>query len=462
MKAADYSKTESIVIDKLKYDPDMQAIIAQTPSVDAMTDAEKPIIIGKHKIVPWGDGNDLPSIVLDKIGKSDPLSANIDHNIKMMYGQGVKPYLSTVVDGVEKLDVCTDERVLAFMEENDIAGYFLEQCADMATFNLATPELILTRDLKSIYSLRHKEATFGRFGVADSSTGEIVKHFYSGQWADGKANESNIVVSEILNRHNPLGDLRNRIARRQYVTPRFMLNISFASPGRVYYPDPSYFSIFRSGSYDYSTMIWHFKRALMKNGLKTRYIIYVSDKYWDLIFAEEKVDRNNPEKVKDRKEAEFAKWRTFLSDEENAGKGMVVLKKMIPSGSTAIEEKYIVIEPVKSELKGGEFLEDSSEVANSINYATGVHPSLIGSPPGKNTGSMSGTDKRELFHIKSAMMAPYRDKLLRPLYIVKAYNNFPKNLVWRVMDYEFTTLDNNKSGKQTGVTGTSKQQNQEL
>jgi hypothetical protein len=81
-----------------------------------------------------------------------------------------------------------------------------------------------------------------------------------------------------------------------------------------------------------------------------------------------------------------------------------------------------------------------------------VHPSLIGSPPGKNNNSMSGTDKRELYHIKSAMMAPFRDRLLRPLYLVKAFNNFPANLVWKVVDYNFTTLDKNKSGKEEGST----------
>jgi hypothetical protein len=81
-----------------------------------------------------------------------------------------------------------------------------------------------------------------------------------------------------------------------------------------------------------------------------------------------------------------------------------------------------------------------------------VFPGLIGPQPGKSSGSMSGTDKRELFHIKLATMAPYRDRLLRPLYLVKAFNKFPANLVWKVVDFEFTTLDKNKSGKQETTT----------
>jgi hypothetical protein len=131
---------------------------------------------------------------------------------------------------------------------------------------------------------------------------------------------------------------------------------------------------------------------------------------------------------------------------------MMVMKKLIPSGNSAIEEKYIVIEKVEPGVKGGEFLEDSSEVNNTMSYAMQVFPGLIGPQPGKSSGSMSGTDKRELFHIKLATMAPYRDRLLRPLYLVKAYNKFPDNLVWKVVDFEFTTLDQNKSGKQQTTT----------
>jgi hypothetical protein len=443
---------EIIEVGNLSYLPDVQAIIAQGSSGDAFVDGDTPIIMGEHRVAPWGESNDMPSIVMEKIGKSDAVGSNVDHNIKMMYGQGVKPFMK-IVEGREIFyDECKDERVLKFYEENDITGFYLEQCADMAAFYNSFPEIILTKDLSEVYSLQHKEAAFSRWGVADKNTGNIIKHFYSSEWAEGKAGPANTTVSDVLNRINPLGDLRTRIDRRQVRTPRFIIPTYFPTPGRLYYQRPNWYSIFNSGSYDYSAMIWLFKKALMKNGLKTRYIIYVSDKYWDLIFTEEKIARNNPEKIKERKATEFEKFRKFLSDEENAGKGMMVMKKLIPSGNSAIEEKYIVIEKVEPGVKGGEFLEDSSEVNNTMSYAMQVFPGLIGPTPGKSLGSMSGTDKRELFHIKLATMAPYRDRLLRPLYLVKAFNKFPANLVWKVVDFEFTTLDKNKSGKQETTT----------
>ncbi len=444
------SSTEIITMGDISYMPEVAAVIVEGSSADAMHDADDPINVGKYRISPWGENNDMPQQVMAKIGAGDVVGSNLDFNIRCMYGQGVQPFLRFVENGKERLDICTDQAVLDFIEDNDVPGYFLEQCADMATFWNTFPEVILSRDLRQIVSLRHKEAAFSRWGVVDKKTGEIIKHYYAGKWEDG-AKEEDIIPSDVLNRVNPLADLRNRIDQRKAVTPRFILQLNFPSPGRTYYQMPPWWSIFRSGSYDYSTMIWKFKKALLKNGLRVRYVIYVSDKYWDLIFREEKIDQNDPKAVTERKTAEFEKFRKFLSDEENAGKGIMALKKIIPSGSTAIEEKMIQFEILDPKAKGGELLDDSSEVNNVISYGMGVHQHLIGTTPGKSGGSFSGSDKRELYMIKSALAAPFRDRLIRPLNLIKRFNGWPENLVWRVVDYNFTKLDDNKSGKEQGT-----------
>ena len=55
--------------------------------------------------------------------------------------------------------------------------------------------------------------------------------------------------------------------------------------------------------------------------------------------------------------------------------------------------------------------------------------------------------------IKAAAMMPYRDRLIRPLQVIKKFNKWPADLVFKVPDFEFTTLDKNKSGKQEVVPG---------
>ncbi len=434
-------------IDNITYLKGAETIVMQVPSIDSFEEPTTTVPLGDFRVSPWGDSNNLPAEVMALIEKSEVVSSNLNFNNLMTYGQGVKPYIRRKEGNKIVYDECDNQEVLDFFEQNDIAGYFLEQCIDVNTFGNVFPEIILTKDLSRVFSLRHKEATFSRWGVADKTTGEIFKHFYSSKWADG-ATVENTTVTDVLSRFNPYQDLITRIEKRKVTVPRFIIPINFPSPGRIYYQKPAYWSIFKSGSFDFSTMIWEFKKILLKNGLRIKYVIYISDKYWEYIFKEENINTSDPAAVKARKSEEMMKFQSFLSDDKNAGKGLMVLKKMVPSGSTAIEEKYITIETIKSDIKGGEFLEDSSEVSNIMSYAQNVHTDLIGSNPGRKGSSMSGTDKRELFMIKAAMMAPIRDRLMRPLYVVKKFNKWPDEIVFRVSDYEFTTLDKNKSGKQ--------------
>lgn len=439
-------------IDDIAYMPEAKAIFMMDEDTDAFEEPLSTIQIGNYRIVPRGDTNNQPEVVLKKIKHVEVVAQNLNFKIATCYAQGVKPMIR-IKDGDKfRLEECEDEKVNNFFEDNDIKGYFQEQCSDVQTFQDIFPEIVLTKDLKSIYSLRSKESTFSRWGVCDSNTGQIVKHFYSAGWHDGTANESNTVVTDVLNRYNPYQDLVNRIQNRKVSVPRFILQCSPQQPGKLYYQTPAYWAIFRSGWYDVARMIPAFKKALIKNGLSVRYIFYVSKKYWENIFREEKIDTNDIEKVKARKTEELERFRNFLSNAENSGKGLMAVKEMIAAGSSAVEEKYITVESIKVDIKGGEFLEDASEVHSILSYGMGVQSSLVASSFGKSSSNISGTDKRELFMINSALMQPTRDKLLRPFYLIKRFNNWPANLVFVVPDYDFTSLDNNKSGKELKTT----------
>lgn len=433
------------VFDNVTWLPGVDALVMTTSSSDLFEDAKTAETFGKHKIVPWGSDNMMPAHIIDNVGKSEVLSSGMLFNTSVLYGQGVIPKKKVVVGGKVEYHECTDTRVIDFFEDNDIPGFFLEQCTDMAWFHNVFPEIILDKGWNNIVSLRSKEATFSRWGVADTN-GMLTKHFYSAKWGDG-AQADNTPVTSVLNTYNPYLDLTTLAAKRKG-TPRFIIPVTFPSPGKMYYQRAPWWSVFNSGWFDYSTMIPEFKKALLKNGLSLRFIIYVSDKYWDILLNEKGINKNELEKVKAAKAAEVQRFQDFLSSHKQAGKGMVATKRLIPSGSSAIEEKYIEIVALPIDIKGGEYIEDSEEVSNIMSYAMGVHPSLIGSTPGKNKGSFSGTDKRELFMIKSAMMKPYRDRMLRVFNVIKRFNKWDKDTVFVVPEMEFTTLDKNKTGKQ--------------
>jgi len=193
--------------------PGTNAIIAQETSKDLFEEPTQPITVGDKRIVPWGESNNLPAEVMDMIEKSEVVGTNNHFNILMTYGQGIRPVIRRMEGGKAVYDDCKDKRVKAFWEDNDIPGYFLEQCSDLCTFLNTFPEIILTRDLQEVYSLRHKEAVYSRYGVADKK-GNIVTHYYSAKWKDGVSNSDDMVITDVLDRYNPYLDLKTRVIKK--------------------------------------------------------------------------------------------------------------------------------------------------------------------------------------------------------------------------------------------------------
>ena len=189
------------------------------------------------------------------------------------------------------------------------------------------------------------------------------------------------------------------------------------------------------------------KRAILKYKLGVKYIIYISPRFFE---AQEKLNGIAQDDTKARIELRnklVKQINDTLAGEENAGKTIVALKEMLPTGNSVSEEKMITVETIKNDISS-EYLDDYETGANVISYAMGVHPSLIGAVPGKNSNSLSGSNIREIFLMKQALTFPMIDRAMRIFSVVRKINNWDDNIRVVVPEYIFTTLDQNKSGKQ--------------
>jgi hypothetical protein len=184
----------------------------------------------------------------------------------------------------------------------------------------------------------------------------------------------------------------------------------------------------------------------MTNQIAVKYIVSLAPGYFIEIFKREKItdDKKQLERIK----KEYADIKKFLKDSENAGKSIITMQKFDPKGQPYPMIKIDIVNSGKKE--GGDYIEDSEEVSNIISYGMLVHPSLVGASPGKNK-NISGTEARELFILKQAMLKPFRDRILRPFYLIKAINNWPHDLHFVIPNQELTTLDNNKTGSITKI-----------
>lgn len=420
---------------------------------DFLKPAEEPIDVADYKaIVPWGTSNDLPDKIIEKVRKADVVQANLFFNIAVAYGQGIKPMLKEVVDGVatfKELDPADSKmkEILDFFENNDIDSFFLEQVTDMVMFFNVFPEIILNEAGTKVVSLRHKEACFSRWGSIDKKNTSITRHYYCAKWNDSPTKDD-ITETVVLDRFNTVLSLQENKKASKKGQYRYIIPIHMPTPGRTYYQTPYWWSIFESGWYDFLVMIPKIKAALLKNQLGIRYIIYLHPQYMEDILKYDNIDPNDKVAVEKRIKEEYQAIQDFATGEESAGRGLISFKNYRAVASGIVEEKQIEIVPLVHDIAGGELIADSEEVSNIISYAMQVHSSMIGSTPGKNKGSFSGTDKRELYLMKQGMMAPFVNRVMRPLYVIKRFNKWDERIVFVNSKLEFTALDTNKTGQQ--------------
>jgi hypothetical protein len=452
------SKTIIVLGDNSAYLPGVKAAVSIAKSSrNFMADPEtlpQPVNI-KNKpylgIVPWGENNTLPSDTIAKIYANPVVSSGIEFNIRAVYGAGIAYGNKEIVNGKETFTPRNDvPEINAFLEENDINGYLLEQATDICCFYNVFPEIIFNRETpRKIVGLSSKEATFSRWEVMDPATAVIAHHFYSAKWGGQVDLEKDIDISVVLDNRWPLRDLRIRIGllpndkgeKKDLQEYRFIIPLGFPTPGRSYYQKPYWFSIFESGWYDYSCKIPEFKNALMDNQMVIKYHVELSEDYFPRIFAEEGITADADKKTRIKKE--YTDLNRFLGNQKNSGKSVISFVRYSPEGKELRRMKINVLE---NNFKGGEYLDDSEEASNIMSYALGVHPSLIGSSPGK-AKTINGTEARELWIIKQALMKPIRDRLLYPLYLIKAINGWPEEIHFAIPNIMLTTLDEGTGSK---------------
>lgn len=437
---------------------------------------------GPVKVVHWGDNNNFPSDLREKINPSVETSSNLLFNILATFGDGIKPVMM-IVAGTEKKFVDVEiyemvmlraiaaetnddikalltaqledfrkskDEIITFFEENNMTRYYLEQCTDLHWFYNIFPELVSNRESgekRKIVRIHSKEATFSRWSEMNAK-GKIEYHLYSAKWGDNAKTKEEIFATPVLDFNNPADDLRERWIEEKSIpydkrNNSWIVPVTFPTPGRNYYARAYWYSIMESGLYDIAVSVPELRKTIIKNQTIINWMIYVSEDYFPEIFKRENITKEKDQKkrIKD----EYQNWEAMLKGEKNAGKSIVVYKKKTLNGE---EIKLLEFVPMDNKLKSSDYINEGEDVSNAIAYAMLIHPSIVGAAPGKSK-TINGTEARELFIIKQTLLDPYRYLMLQPLYVTKAINRWPKLLHFIVPHKELTTLDKSKTGNIT-------------
>ncbi len=396
---------------------------------------------GYRGMVPWGESNDQPKLILEKIRDDEVMSSNMWFNVCTAYGRGFR-----VTDNGEPV---SDPEIKKFFRRNNMVKFWAEQFTDIKHFFFSILIIILDKEGKRIVQIRHKEAANCRFETCNKKTGKIENVFFA-SWEDNPKDED-IDAIPMLDEDDPVGDLLIRLGmepnpktgKKDSVTKDRMFAIvnRIPTPGLKYYPFAPYYSTFNSGWSKLKAMIPVAKIAKMTNGMVIKYLVELHKDYFQKLYESEKI--TDPLKKKERRTLEINNIKNFLSGIDNQNKSWFSTYYIDPNGK---EQKMVRIERVGGEKEGGDYIEDMEEAVSVVSYSMGVHTSLIGAAPGK-AKPITGTEARELFTMKQALEKLIRDLLIQPFYMLNEVNGW-ENLDYDIPDLMLTTLDEKTDAKE--------------
>ena len=385
----------------------------------------------REEYIPWGADDMLPYNVMELIEQDETLATCLLWNAQMCYGSGLQYNTSMASEEVKK-------QVKQWLLENSLPQYFLGTAQDLKHWGFAISVIILSNDGKSIARLVRKEACYCRFAKADKF-GKIKRVYYA-LWRDAINREQEIEKIELLDENSPFADLMNRMEKGTKER-KFAIVTRMPTADHTYYPIPYWAAIFRSRWYNIKQLIGLAKEGKIKNSAPIKYLVEISDKYFERIYRQEGI--TDPKKQRERLMKAKQEILDFLAGAENSGKTWFANFYTTPNGQECHEVQITKIDTSK---QGGDWESDIQEAVNMICFTLQVHSNLVGSVPGKSQSNNSGSDKRELYTIAQALQKPYHDLLFTVHHIICEFNGW-ENVTVEVPFIQLTTLDENRDAK---------------
>ena len=400
----------------------------------------------ENYFMPWGGDNRMPYNILDLVESDETVATCLMWNAQMCYGSG----LNYNTDGASKK---TADDVEEWMLENSLPSYFLGIAQDMKHWGFAISVIILSKDRKRIARLIRKEACYCRFSRANEKTGTIEKVYY-GPWRD-EVSKKDLEIIPLLDEQNPWADLKERIADEKNKDVKFAVVTRMPTADHTYYPIPYWGALFKGKWYNIKQLIALAKESKIKNASPIRYLVEISDKYFERIFRQEGI--TDPKKRQERVVKCKNEILEFLSGAENSGKTWFANFYVSPDGH---ENHEVMITRIDDKKEGGDWESDIQESVNMICFTFQVHSNLVGSVPGKSQMNNSGSDKRELYTIAQALQKPYHDLMFLVHKIIIKFNGW-KGVKPEVPFIQLTTLDEGTDAKEVKPSNSDGNENSE-
>jgi hypothetical protein len=378
--------------------------------------------VGSGKFAYWGNDNQMPERITKLVYGNDLKPQLIKKRVNFNCGRGIILYKTQIdAEGKRKKVPVSDPVIEEWLKRNQYNKVMRAIDKDSETYANAWLEFVFNNG-KQIHSIKKMDATNVRCELLDTVTGRVNNFYISPDWKYAKSDR----IIEVPN-FDP-----------EYPTyhKKCIIHLREEQSGQPYYGIPNW--IGSEDATDVANTIWKFHKSGLKNGYALRYHIKIPESYFNKY-----TDATAKEKAMAALRESMNNW---LSGADNVGKAFVSFIQQL-NGVNLEEWK---IETISPDLKDTAFnaLFEQTTISNSRSH--GIHPILGGVQMKGSLGS--GTEIRSLYHAHIALETNEpRERNTDPLRIVQKTNGWDPEVEFGIEDIEFTTLDENPTGKQNAI-----------
>jgi hypothetical protein len=401
------------------------------------------------EIVPWGSDNLYPQNFYEKkFLKNGAAVGGINTLSSTTYGNGFGLYKKIRNKTTGKVELQEElledySEIDLFVEENHLDKYWDAKIQDLSLFAIAFSEHVISANGDKIVKTVSHQTAQCRFNKMDVN-GDIPYVYVNSDWTSGKE-EFSIPIPFFDKDKLTAVEIKEKCKEKGIYS--FCTASKYAFVTENYYPKAGWHAVDRNGWMDVANSVPELKKALFENQMHFKYIVYISDYYFESYYKEEWDDFDAEKRQKMREDL-----ATTIDDHMSGNKagGRSLTSPIFEENGKFV--KGIEVDPVDNKLKEGSYLPDASAANSEILFAIGVNPAIIGAgtPGGSNLGG-SGSNIREAYTVLSASLVPKRIYVSDDWLFWRAFNGWPRNLIGMFSGVNLTTLDKNPNGQENVI-----------
>lgn len=430
------------------------------------------------KIAVWGEDNRFPQNIEHQMAYCGIGKAGLDWKARALYGGGIVPGRITGIDPktkeeiFEPLDPATDTDIYKFIKNPRFTRFMLEYLIDWVWFGNCFPEVVFSNDGKTIANLVHQESCDARFTQMDES-GNINHVYLSKLWGMAKdqfakfddkkrikgiiENPENITENDLkfvvkldcIDMYDALKSAKKiaeRLSKTEKILKSAILPVNYPSINKTYYQVPAWDGARLAGWVEIACKIPALLKSLYSKAFNIKYHIEIPETYFPQKFGVEKWQAMDDNARTGAKKNLLEEMNEFLSGDENAYKTFVTFFSVSPHDYKDYAQFKITAIEAKNNID--KELLTSSAAELQILISMQVNPTIFGAGTvGTGSQRSGGSDIRESFLVNSAQLNLERQVLLEPLYLVRDFNEWGEDIIFRFRDTILTTLDTGAGSK---------------